>query len=363
MAEYIEEGSDFNFPKIHLIQHFRDQIQRFGSLKQWSTEIGESSHKRQIKDGFNASNKTGDYYTQVINFYLRCDAFTVRKANLAAMSGKQTRKPGPEVVCATGSAAAAEEGEGPGAGPQAGPRAEPSSNCRLKFISPQLQKGRGKVTDFRGLLGVITDEGLRKGLEHATCRFLTSRGINIELDDLMGSAAAIYHGLEVKTSNMHGEETAQRLRCTGDNGWYSGTARNDWVWVQIAQRRDGKELPYKALQGRLPYQMLRLFKLQVVHARGSDTFWLAYVHLTKPANGGMPEKASKLVRVVKPTSGVVNAVISAGNIVGAAHLIPEEPISSGRENKGWIVNSHIDLAAWNNVYYMFKDELEAITGN
>lgn len=362
MAEYIEEGSDFNFPKIHLMQHFCNQIQRFGSLKQWSTEIGESSHKRQIKDGFNASNKTGDYYTQVINFYLRCDAFTMRKANLTAMSCQQTRKPGPEVVYAS---AVADQGPQPGAGvagPGAGSR--PSSlNCRLKFISPQLQKGRGKVNDFKGLLDVIADEEQRKGLELATRRFLTSRRINIELEDLMGSTAAIYHGLEVKTSNMHGEETAQRLRCTGDNSWYSGTARNDWVWVQIARRQAGKDLPYKALQGRLPYQMLRLFKLQVVHPRGSNTFWLAYVRLTKPANGGMPEKASQLVRVVKPTSEEENAVISAGNIVGAAHLIPEEPISSQKENKGWIVNSHIDLGTWNEVYYMFEDELEAITGN
>jgi len=81
MAEYIEEGADFNFPKIHLMLHFWEQIQRFGSLRQWSMEIGECSHKHQIKDGFNSSNKTGDYYTQMINFYLRCDAFTVRNAN------------------------------------------------------------------------------------------------------------------------------------------------------------------------------------------------------------------------------------------------------------------------------------------
>ena len=339
MAEYIEEGSDFNFPKIHLMQHFRDQIQRFGSLKQWSTEIGESSHKQQIKDGFNASNKTGDYYTQVINFYLRCDAFTVRKANLEALSSQLEPLATRNMI---------------GSGPP--------SHCRLKFISPQQQKGKGKVNDFRGLLDVIADKSLRKGLENATRRFLGSRGINIELEDLMGSTAAIYHGLEVKTLNMHGEETSQRLRCTGDKGWYSGAARNDWVWVQIARKQDGKELPYKALQGRLPYRMLRLFKLQVVHARGRSTsiFWLAYVEQTKPANGGMPEKASKLVRVVKPTTGGVDAVISAGNIVGAAHLIPEEPMSSGTENKGWIVNSHIDLATWNDVYYMFEDELEAI---
>ena len=42
MAEFIEEGSDFNFPKIHLMQHFREQIQQFRLLKQWSTEIGET---------------------------------------------------------------------------------------------------------------------------------------------------------------------------------------------------------------------------------------------------------------------------------------------------------------------------------
>jgi hypothetical protein len=357
LAEYIEEGSDFNFPKIHLMQHFRGQIQRFGALKQWSTEIGESSHKRQIKDGFNASNKTGDYYTQVINFYLRCDAFTVRRTNLVAMSSQHWQAQKLE-TCAV-----AIEGPGTGLEHHDRPPSQASGYCRLKFISPQLQKGQGKVNDFRGVLDVITDEGLRMGLQHATCRFLSSRKINIELEDLMCSAATIYHGLEVKTTDMHGEETSQRLRCTGDKGWYSGAARNDWVWVQMARQQAGKELPYKALQGRLPYRMIRLFKLQVVHARGSNTFWLAYVDLTKPANGGMPEKASQMVRVVKPTLGEVNAVISAGNIVGAAHLIPEEPLSSGRENKGWIVNSHIDLATWNDVYYMFEDELEAIAGN
>ena len=153
------------------------------------------------------------------------------------------------------------------------------------------------------------------------------------------------------------------MRFTGDKGWYLGVARHDWVWVQIAQWRDGQELPYKASQGRLPYRVLQLFKLQVEHPRGKDTFWLAYVELTKPANGGMPEKASKLVRVVRPTTGELDAVISAWNIVGAAHVIPEEPVSSGSENKEWIVNSHIDLATWNDVYYMFEDELEAVAGN
>ena len=348
MAEFVEEGSDFNFPKIHLMQHFREQVQRYGSLKQWSTEIGESSHKRQIKDGFNASNKTGDYYTQLINFYLRSDAFVVRKAILNALLGQQ--RPTDTVAYTAVPVANTALTAKPGVG-----------RCRLKFISPQLQRGKTKINDFQGLLGVIAETELREGLKNATCRFLRSRKINIELEDLMRSTAAIYHGLEVKTRDMHGEETSQRLRCTGEKGWYSGAPRHDWVWVQISRRREGQELPYKALQGRLPYRMLQRFKLQVNHACGKDTFWLVYVELTRPANGGMPEKASKLVRVVKPTTGDVNAVISAGNVVGAAHVIPEQPVSSGGQNNGWIVNSHIDLATWNDVYYMFEDELEAIT--
>ena len=71
-----------------------------------------------------------------------------------------------------------------------------------------------------------------------------------------------------------------------------------------------------------------------------------------PTAGGMPEGASGMVRVAIPTTGSGYAVISGGNIHSAAHLIPEEPVSSGIPNRSWIVNSHIDLATWNDVYYM-----------
>ena len=332
MAEYIEDGSDFNFPKIHLIQHFREQIQRFGCLKQWSTEIGESFHRRQIKDGFNASNKTGDFYTQMINFYLRCDAFTIRKVNRAAMEQRLAAR-------------------------KTGASTDIPRRTRLKFISPQHHTGKGKVDDFESLLNATRDVVIWNGIYTGTRRFLQSKRIQIESEDLLRSAAAIYHWLEVETHDMHGESTVQRLRCTGEKGWYSGPARNDWVWVQTAKLSEGRELPYRALQGKIPYRLRRLFKLHVVHPRGKTTFWLAYVELTKPANGGMPEKASKLVRVVKPPVGEPFMVISAANIVGAAHVIPEEAISSPVENRGWIVNSHIDLATWNDVYYMFEEEL------
>jgi glucokinase len=103
--------------------------------------------------------------------------------------------------------------------------------------------------------------------------------------------------------------------------------------------------------------MLRLFKLRVVYPHGENTFWLAYVEVTQPANGGMSESASQLVRIVKQSSVNAYAVISAGTIVGVAYLIPEEPFWSKLENRGWIVNTHIDQANWNNIYYMLEDML------
>jgi len=81
MIEHHAYGSDFNFPKIHQMLHFREQIQRYGCLKQWSTETRESSHRTQIKIPYNKSNQSGDIYTQILAHYLHIDVFAVRRLN------------------------------------------------------------------------------------------------------------------------------------------------------------------------------------------------------------------------------------------------------------------------------------------
>jgi len=50
--ELIHSESNFNFVKMHLISHFRDQIYMFGNIPMYSTEYGELAHKDQIKDGW-----------------------------------------------------------------------------------------------------------------------------------------------------------------------------------------------------------------------------------------------------------------------------------------------------------------------
>jgi hypothetical protein len=75
---------------------------------------------------------------------------------------------------------------------------------------------------------------------------------------------------------------------------------------------------------------------------------------------GIPEKTSRMVIVTEAIKGSGDAVISSGNITGAAHLIPEETGTSEMTRKAWIVNSHVDLTLWNEVYYMTEDELDHV---
>ncbi|KAF8430916.1 hypothetical protein BGX38DRAFT_1073829, partial [Terfezia claveryi] len=46
----------YNFPKIHLISHYAEQIPKFGALDQYSTDISEAMHKG-FKDAYRRSNK------------------------------------------------------------------------------------------------------------------------------------------------------------------------------------------------------------------------------------------------------------------------------------------------------------------
>ena len=327
MVEYHEEGSDFNFPKIHQLLHFREQIQRYGCLKQWPTETGESSHRTQLKESYKKSNRSGDIYGQMIKYYQRSDAFAIRRLNNSARRSEDD-------TC-------------------------DDSPAGLKFTSDQNSSGPAKITTFAALLASVSDEHLRSALRQATNRFLVSRKVNIKSDDLLHCTANVYHGIQVPVTNMHGETVIQHIRCTGEVGWHEQPARLDWVWVKPSPNlRDGQQpASYKALKGRVPYRLLKLFKISAA----GIPFWCAFVQTTTPSAGGMPESASGMVRVTKPKSSSGYAVISGENIVGAAHLIAEEPDCSGVSSKGWIVNSHIELDTWSVVYYILEKDLRRAT--
>jgi hypothetical protein len=82
-------------------------------------------------------------------------------------------------------------------------------------------------------------------------------------------------------------------------------------------------------------------------------YWLALALTTIPENSGNLDPVSKFVQVRNAPEAVSLQVFIVGNIVSCAHIIPEIAANSktgdGRHER-WIVNSHIDLATWNDVY-------------
>ncbi|KAF8414436.1 hypothetical protein EV426DRAFT_579176 [Tirmania nivea] len=76
----LSTGAHYNFPKIHLISHFADQIVKYGSLPQYSTEICEASHK-PLKDRSRRSNHVNPI-PQIIRTYTRAYNFAMRERNI-----------------------------------------------------------------------------------------------------------------------------------------------------------------------------------------------------------------------------------------------------------------------------------------
>jgi len=285
----------------------------------------------QIKIPYNKSNGSGDIYTQILEHYLRIDACAVRRLNRNAQGTVNTT----------------------GSGETNLPTVE-----GLKFVSVQGST-MSKSDTFAAILVSVGDFYLRRELQRTTNSFLVSWSVETNLEALICCSAQVYHGIQIPVTNMHGDQVIQTVRCTGEQTWHGQGHQNDSVWVETSRPREGQELAYKALRGRVLYRLLKLFNLQVL----GGLVWCAFVQTTIPSMGGMPERASRMVRVTEAAKGSGYAVISGGNITGAAHLIPEEPSTSGTTRKVWIVNSHIDLMTWNEVYYMTEDELvHAVVG-
>jgi hypothetical protein len=108
------------------------------------------------------------------------------------------------------------------------------------------------------------------------------------------------------------------------------------------------------LNGRLPWRLQRLFKIKLLNEDGAFIeYWLALTLTAIPENSGNSDPVSKFVQVRRAPAAIALQVFSVGNIVGCMHVLPEIATSSKAGDgwiERWIVNSHIDLATWNDVY-------------
>jgi len=230
------------------------------------------------------------------------------------------------------------------------------SHAKPEFMGPQ-NHGNGKhpdamIKDFRALLDntqytthrMAILSGTQESIKH------NSRNKPYMLDkQLHAMELCIYHGIKVQVEGLEGQRISQMCRCTGSQSWRGGNRLHDGEWVK---QRPGRW--YGALNGRLPWQLQRLFRIKLLYKDGGFVeYWLALALTTIPENSGNLESVSQFIAVRNAPAAVALQVFSMGNIVGCAQVIPEIAPGSmpgdGR-NERWIVNSHIDLATWNDVY-------------
>jgi len=337
-----ELDTDFNFPKIHVMSHWAKHVRRYGSLQQYSAERHEQAHKTNLKDGWNASNHNLNYLPQVITFQHRIRCFEIRELNLQALTQRRETSASTCKVLPSGADLAA---------PQS-----PQSYAKPEFMGPQnCRDGKhpdAMIKDFRAFLDDTQDATHHAAIYSGTREFIKHKSCNktyISDEQLHAMELCIYHSIKVQVEGLEGERISQICRCTGSQSWRGGDGRNDWVWVK---QRLGR--CYGALNGRLPWQLQRLFKIKLQIEDGAFVeYWLTMALTTIPGNSGNLDPVSKFVQVRKAPAAVALRVVSVGNIVGCTHVIPEIATSTktgdGR-NDCWIVNSHIDLAAWNDVY-------------
>ena len=82
-----ELARHFNFVKMHLPTHYEEHVRCFGSITAFSTEVGESAHCRQVKDGYQASNhQPSTFYRQIISYYTRVLAMGIRQLNVKQLA-------------------------------------------------------------------------------------------------------------------------------------------------------------------------------------------------------------------------------------------------------------------------------------
>jgi len=84
-----ELDADLNFPKIHLMSQWVEQVRRYLAVQQYSAERHEQAHKTNLKESWNASNHNLNYLPQVIKFQRRILYFNVRELNLQALTQRQ----------------------------------------------------------------------------------------------------------------------------------------------------------------------------------------------------------------------------------------------------------------------------------
>jgi len=219
--------SHFNFPKMHLMMHWADQISHYGSLPQFSTEICETSYKA-FKEAYRRRNHQ-DSIPQIIKGYGRAHNLAVRELEIAAWADED-----PVIAKRVKEAQRPKQGDKqlivtPGTKIFMRFRSKRSGKeiYNLPHIAAEFKISdlANQVREFLELNVYGTADDPRSAAEtmisNATVEAYTSLEIPVPSQD-------------VDDNNTY---QLQQVRTTGCKGWRGGGPRRDAVWVRITEMK------------------------------------------------------------------------------------------------------------------------------
>ena len=325
--EALVEDSHFNFPKIHLMSHWADQIPRFGNLPQYSTEICETSHKA-LKDAYDRSNRV-DSIPQIIQGYTREHNFAVRQLEMEAwaVEDKTIHQKLKDIM-------------------------RPKRNTTELIVTQGAKVnmtfgGKRSIKEIYNL-GHLAEEFMIPELDLHTQEFFETN-ICSKAEDPEWAAKGLltnviveaYTSLQIPIPDQHEDDTdlykLQHVRTTGSKLW-RGRARRDTVWVRIGDMHlhTIRRLSYR---GRVPAFLNALF---ILHG-GGELYKLAHVTILQCAENPIPHGLENMSYVESHSGEKGGSVVWVRNIEGAVHLVPLEP------ERKWVVNNRVDYHVWNEI--------------
>lgn len=339
----LEATTGFNYPKMHLLTHFTDQIERFGCLQHCSAETCELCHKYLLKSAYGHTNKTGDTDVQMINWIERNQAFAMRELNRLARANYAAYR---ETIDGPEDAHEEQDVFWPEA---------PFSHATTPHMVMASVRSRQKVGKPERQLRFFSD--LVELVDVAAFMTATSRyfrkhhavPIGWDSDELLSYRVDLHHLLSVPVKEF-GESSwkIHRARSTVATP-FQNRVRRDWVWKRIEGPAYDRH-SHQSLHGRLPFRLNCLFKFTEGFGTSPERpLCLAFGEVVEPVDDGHLQNPSAMPRV--ELTGMYE-VIRANTIEGLAHLVPELRHAKQRPEQcqTFTVNTHIDIETFNYVW-------------
>ena len=306
--DILEEGSHWNFPKMHMLTHYAEQIPKYGQLVQYSTEVGEAYHK-PLKDAYRRSNHV-NATPQILNTHERDHAFAMREMNIAALNAQKE----PD-------------------------RLIEQSSLRLQGHQPivdidQLSKDYG-LPDIRIQLLRYFQQN------HPLLYNYDQNSPSADYFSIFSAPCEPFFSLHLTLPSFQDETIDHICRATGTCKFRGSNPRADWIWISYITRNRQAVHVLGGLNDLIPARLNCIFKIRV--SRGEQVYRLVHITLMSVVGSRTMNNEEGMIRVrlSQPTR---NVVVRARDIRGMAHLVPVEP------DEVWLVNNRIDLFSWNLLY-------------